>query len=268
MVTGASTGIGAAAVERLARDGFVVYAGVRNAADAERAAAVHPNVRALVFDVTDRSAIDVAAQAVAAGGAILRGVVNNAGVAVAGPLEFLPVDNVRRQFEINVFGAIAVAQAFLPQLRAARGRLVFIGSISGRLAIPYIAPYSASKFALRAVADAWRVELAAAGIAVTLIEPGSIKTPIWSKGRASRGALVAALGPTAMTYYGPAIEALFRRTDAEERNGLAVERVSAAIARALTARRPPSNDLIGFPARAGSLIALLPARLRDRLFGA
>src|SRR6202011_4384482 len=101
----------------------------------------------------------------------LRGVVNNAGIAVAGPLEFLPVDELRRQFEVNVFGAVEVAQAFLPQLRPTRGRLVFVGSISGRLAVPFIAPYSASKFALRAFADALRVELAPAGIAVSLIQP-------------------------------------------------------------------------------------------------
>ena len=102
----------------------------------------------------------------------------------------MPLAELRRQFDVNFFGAVAVTQAFLPHLRAARGRLLFIGSISGRLAIPFIAPYSASKFALRAVADAWRVELRSAGIAVALIEPGSVRTPIWEKGRAGRERLL------------------------------------------------------------------------------
>ncbi len=186
VVTGASSGIGQAAAELLAREGFVAFAGVRNEADAARVGALHPNVRAVRLDVTDRASIGAAAEVVAASALPLRGVVNNAGVAIAGPLEFLPVDQLRRQFEVNVFGALEVSQAFLPQLRVSRGRLIFVGSISGRLAIPFIAPYSASKFALRALTDALRVELGPAGIAVALLEPSSVKTPIWQKGRDSR----------------------------------------------------------------------------------
>ncbi|MBV8299889.1 MAG: SDR family NAD(P)-dependent oxidoreductase [Candidatus Eremiobacteraeota bacterium] len=268
VVTGASSGIGAAAALLLAQEGFVAFAGVRNDADAARADALHENVRALRLDVTDRATIDAAAAHVAQLGYPLRGVVANAGIAVAGPLEFLPVGEVRRQFEVNVFGALEVAQAFLPQLRASYGRLVFVGSISGRLAVPFIAPYSASKFALRALADALRVELAAAGIAVSLIEPGSVKTPIWQKGRDARAELEARLGPGARERYGAQIDAVYAQTVREERAGMPVEQVARAIAQALTARKPRARYVVGGNARAGSIVALLPPRLRDRVLRA
>ncbi|MDB5070084.1 MAG: Retinol dehydrogenase, partial [Candidatus Eremiobacteraeota bacterium] len=264
VVTGASSGIGAGAALLLAREGFLAFAGVRNDADAARAATLHEHVRPLRLDVTDRDSIEEAARHVAESGHVLRGVVANAGVAVAGPLEFLPVDELRRQFEINVFGAVATAQAFLPQLRLSRGRLVFVGSISGRLSVPFIAPYSASKFALRAIADALRTELRPAGIAVALIEPASVKTPIWQKGRDSRDTLLGLLPPKAMEYYGPQIEAVFAATAHEERIGMPVERVSRAILHAVTARKPRATYLLGGPARIGSIIAMLPPALRDR----
>jgi NAD(P)-dependent dehydrogenase (short-subunit alcohol dehydrogenase family) len=264
VVTGASSGIGMAAAELFAREGFVTFAGVRSDADAARIATLHPNLRPVKLDVTDRAAIDAAAHSVAASGLPLRGVVNNAGVAVAGPLEFLPVDELRRQFEINLFGPVAVSQAFLPQLRASRGRLIFVGSISGRLAVPFIAPYSASKYALRAVADALRVELASARIAVSLVEPGSVRTPIWAKGRASRDRLTALLTPLATEYYGPQIEAVFAQTQREEAHAMPVERVTAALLHALTAPKPRARYLVGRDARAGSIVALLPPALRDR----
>jgi NAD(P)-dependent dehydrogenase (short-subunit alcohol dehydrogenase family) len=264
VITGASTGIGAAAAEALARDGFVVFAGVRNDADAARLSALHANLRPIRLDVTDRAQIAAAAEQLRASGFALRGLVNNAGIAVGGPLEFLPVDELRRQFEINVFGAIAVSQAFLPLLRLSRGRLVFIGSISGRLAVPFIGPYSGSKFALRAMTDALRVELAPSGIAVALIEPGSVKTPIWEKGRASRERLLGLLGPKAMEHYGPQLEALYAGTDREEQSGMPVEVVTEAIRHALTARAPRANYVLGGSAKAGSILAILPASLRDK----
>jgi short-subunit dehydrogenase len=143
---------------------------------------------------------------------------------------------------------------------------VFVGSVAGRIAVPFIAPYSASKFALRAVADAMRMELASAGVAVVLIEPGSVKTPIWRKGRESKDALLRRLPAEAMLHYGRAIDAVFRLTEHEERTGMPVERVSRAILHALTARKPRAHYLLGGPARIGSLLALLlPAPLHDRL---
>lgn len=264
VVTGASSGIGAGAALLLAREGFVAFAGVRNDADAAHAATLHEHVRPIRLDVTDRDSIVEATRHVAESGHVLRGVVCNAGIAVAGPMEFLPVDELRRQFEINVFGAVVTAQAFLPQLRASRGRLVFVGSISGRLAVPFIAPYSASKFALRAIADAMRVELRPAGIGVSLIEPASVKTPIWQKGRDSRDTLLGLLPPKALEYYGPQIEAVFAATAHEEKIGMPVETVARAILHAVTARKPRAAYLLGGPARIGSIIATLPPALRDR----
>jgi NAD(P)-dependent dehydrogenase (short-subunit alcohol dehydrogenase family) len=264
VVTGASSGIGADVAALLAHGGYLAFAGVRNDTDAARVATLHEFIRPLRLDVTDRASIDEAAQTVAASGHVLRAVVGNAGIAVAGPLEFLPVDELRRQFEINVFGAVAVAQAFLPQLRVSRGRLVFIGSISGRLSVPFIAPYSASKFALRALVDALRVELAPAGIAVSLVEPGSVKTPIWQKGRDSRDTLMDALPPKALEYYGAQIEAVFAQTAREERAAMPVRNVSRAVLHAVTARKPKAAYLLGAAARAGSIVAVLPPALRDR----
>lgn len=261
VVTGASTGIGAATVARFAREGWLVYAGVRSETDAA-AAATQSNVRPLLLDVTDEAAIRACAAAVDAGGVPLHAVVCNAGIAVGGPLEFLPVDDVRRAFEVNVFGALAVTQALLPALRATRGRLVFVGSISGRLAVPFMGPYAGSKFALRALVDAWRGELEPSGIKVALIEPSSVKTPIWEKGRASRDRLLGLLGAKGVERYGPQMERLFELTENEERNGMPVERVVDAIADAVTARKPRMSYLLGRPARAGSVVALLPDRLR------
>jgi NAD(P)-dependent dehydrogenase (short-subunit alcohol dehydrogenase family) len=264
VVTGASSGIGADLAALLAHEGYLVFAGVRSDADAARVATLHEHVKPVRLDVTDKASIDEAAHTVAAGGHALRALVGNAGIAVAGPLEFLPVDELRRQFEINVFGALAVAQAFLPQLRATRGRLVFVGSISGRLSVPFIAPYSASKFALRAISDALRVELRPAGIRVSLIEPSAVKTPIWQKGRDSRDDMLARLPAQAMQYYEKQIEAVFEQTVREERGAMPVRDVSRAVLHAIAARKPRNRYLLGSGARVGRIVALLPAALRDR----
>jgi NAD(P)-dependent dehydrogenase (short-subunit alcohol dehydrogenase family) len=264
VISGASTGIGADCAERLARDGFLVFAGVRSDADAARVEALHSNIRGLRLDVSDDASIAAAVVTVEASGAVLRAVVNNAGIAIAGPLEFLPMAEIRRQFDVNFFGALAVTQAFLPQLRRSRGRVVFVGSISGRLAVPFIAPYSTSKFALHAAADALRVELAPSGMHVALVEPSSVKTPIWEKGRASRDQLLGLLPPQALEIYGKQIDAVFTATEGEERSGMPAARVTDAIVHAITAPKPNAYYLLGGPARAGSIIALLPPALRDR----
>lgn len=217
----------------------------------------------MIMDVTDSASIEAAAKHVSASGVPLHGLVNNAGIAVAGPLEFLPVDELRRQFEVNVFGAIAVTQAFLPQLREPRGRIVFVGSVSGRIAVPLLGPYAASKFALRALADAMRIELAPAGVFVSLVEPGDVKTPIWQKGRDARAQVEQRLGPCAIERYKEALARLYRGIDAAERGAMPVARVSIAILHALAARRPHTNYLVG--TRMANLISTLPARVRDRL---
>lgn len=267
VVSGASTGIGWTTAVLLAQRGYVAFAGVRSETDAARLRAAHENIRPVFLDVTDEASIAHAIGEITATGTPLLGVVSNAGIALGGPLERLPIAELRRQFEVNVFGAMAVVQAILPYLPARRGRIVFVGSIAGRLAVPYVAPYSASKFALRALSDALRNELAPDGIAVSLIEPGSVQTPIWKKGRESRDRLAALLGSDARPHYYPALEALLRQTEVEERTGIPPEQVARVILEALTARRPRANYLVG-SAKAGSVVAMLPSRLRDRLLRA
>jgi NAD(P)-dependent dehydrogenase (short-subunit alcohol dehydrogenase family) len=264
VISGASTGIGAASTALLAEKGFVVFAGVRNEGDARRLRALSSNVRPVMLEVTQRDSLEAAAQLVRESGIALHGVVSNAGIAVGGPLEHVSADDMRRQFEVNVYGALAVVQTFLPFLTENEGRVVFVGSISGRLATPYIGPYSASKFALRGLADALRLELAPAGIAVSLIEPGSVKTPIWGKGRTEAGQIAQRLDSKGRAHYREAMERIVSITEGEERDGMPVEAVSSAIAHALTARRPRAQYVVGTPARMGSVLAALPAALRDK----
>ena len=263
VVTGASTGIGAAAALGLAQMGSVVFAGVRNKTDGERLERQHPNLRPLHLDVTDSASIAACAQAVRSSGFTLAGLVNNAGIVVAGPLEYVSEAELRSQFDVNVLGQIAVTQAFLPQLREGRGRIVFIGSVSGRITMPYIAPYSASKFALRALVDGLRFELEPDGIHVVLIEPGSVKTPIWRKGREQYQGRWNALPAR----YALAMQAVRDQSEREERSAISPERVTRAIVDALFARKPRTNYLIGASARLGAtIVPLLPTRFRDAIF--
>lgn len=263
IVSGASTGIGEATVALLARRGYIAFAGVRNDTDAARLKSVHANIRPVLFDVTDEPAIEAAMRTVKESGVPLAGIVSNAGIALAGPLEHVTTERLRRQFDVNVLGAMAFVRLALPILQP-QGRVIFIGSISGRLAMPYLGPYSASKFALRALSDSLRLELAPAGIEVSLIEPGAVKTPIWQKGRASRDRIAELLGTQARPHYYKALEAMALRTEASEESGISAEVVAEAIFHALTAPKPRARYLLG-SAKPASLIALLPARLRDRL---
>ena len=263
VVTGASTGIGEGTALALAQKGLLVFAGVRNDADAQRLAREHPNIRPVHIDVTDRISIAHASQTVQGAGLPLAGLVNNAGIVVAGPLEHVSETELRMQFDVNVLGQIAVTQAFLPQLRTARGRIVFVGSVSGRIPMPFIAPYSASKFALRALVDALRFELAPDGISVALIEPGSVKTPIWRKGRENYAGRWSSLPAR----YQRAMQVILAQTEREERTGISTGAVTRAIADALLAAKPRAYYLVGTSARVGGTLApLLPARLRDHLF--
>lgn len=266
LVSGASSGIGEATVTLLARSGYTVFAGVRKEADAVRLRVGNEKVRPLIFDVTNEAAIAAAIHAISDSGVPLVGVVSNAGIALGGPLEYLPTDALRRQFEVNVFGAMAVVRLALPQLQPG-GRVIFVGSIAGRLAVPYLAPYSASKFALRAIADALRNELYPAGIPVILIEPGSVNTPIWKKGRESRGRVAALLGTGARPHYYRALERVMHNTEVQERESISPNVVAEAIGQALRAKKPRARYLVG-SAQPTSLVALLPAALRDRILRA
>jgi NAD(P)-dependent dehydrogenase (short-subunit alcohol dehydrogenase family) len=266
VVTGASSGIGFATAKLLADKGFRVFAGVRDDAAAREIEAAHPKITAVRLDVTDGASIAAAATRVRDAGVVLRGLVNNAGTSVAGPLEMLPIDELRRQYEVNVFGQIAVTQAFLPMLRASRGRIVFVGSIAGRLAPPMVGAYSSSKFALRGLTDSLRIELIPAGIDVALIEPGAVKTPIWQKGRDAKEVMVArTAGHDAAAHYADAIEKIVAVTHDAERHGLDADVVAEAILDALTSPRARARYVLGTEARIQAIVAWLPPRLRDRL---
>ena len=269
VVTGASTGIGAACALGLDRLGVRVFAGVRRAADG---AALQRQASALLtavtIDVTDAGSIAGAARTVAAvvGGRGLAGLVNNAGIVVPGPLEFLPIGDLRRQLEVNVVGQVAVTQAMLPLLRVARGRIVNMGSIGGRMATPFLGAYAASKFALEALTDALRVEVRPWGIHVSIIEPGAIATPIWQKSAREGERLQAALPPEATPLYGKALEALRKGAARAERDAIGPDAVVAAVVHALTAPRPRTRYIIGRRAKLQAAIARwLPDRARDRL---
>jgi NAD(P)-dependent dehydrogenase (short-subunit alcohol dehydrogenase family) len=264
VVTGASTGIGYATSALLAREGFTVFAGVRSDADSQRLSAL-PGVAALQLDVTDTEQIRDAAHVVHESGLPLRGVVNNAGIAVPGPLEFLPIDDLRLQFEVNFFGALAVTQAFLPMLRAAKGRIVFMSSVSGQIAAPFVGAYSSSKFALESASDALRMELRGSGVAVSVVQPGNVNTPIWAKGRSGKDALMERAPQKAHEYYAPALQALVNITKDAEKTGIDPDLVARTVLHALTAKKPRPRYAIGAPAGwMRRTFTLLPERLRDR----
>jgi len=271
LVTGASTGIGYDIARQLASRGWRVFAGVRRETDGRRVQALAPGlIQPIQLDVTDAASISAARDSIeaAVGDAGIDGLVNNAGIVVAGPVETVPLDDWRRQFETNVFGLIGVTQAFLPLLRRSRGRVVMIGSISGKISYPLLGPYAASKYALEAVTDALRLELMPDGIFVTLIEPGPIKTPIWEKSRATSQRLAQGMAPDLTARYGPLREKLRVATEKSAAAGLEPVAVSIAVERALTVRHPRIRQVIGRNARLGLLLKHLPDRWCDRLIAA
>ena len=211
VITGASSGIGEACALRLDKAGWRVFAGVRKEADAERLKQEGSERLTPVFmDVIDEGSIMKAEETVrnAVGEVGLAGLVNNAGVGIHGPLEFLLLEDLRRQLEVNTIGQIAVTQAFLPLIRKGRGRIVNIGSIGGKMATPFLGPYSASKFAMEALTDSLRQELRPWDIHVAIVEPGSIATPIWDKGQAGADEMEQKLPEEAMKLYGTAVDAM------------------------------------------------------------
>ncbi len=270
VITGASTGIGEACALRLDAAGWRVFAGVRRDEDAARLGAkLSDRSQPVIVDVVDQASIARAAEVIgtALGDDGLDGLVNNAGIAVTGPLEFLPLVEFRQQFDVNVTGQIAVTQAFLPLLRRARGRVVFMGSIAGRMALPMLGPYSASKHALEAIADALRVELQPWGMHVALIEPGSIATPIWKKGDDAAAQAASRFPPMADQLYRAAVTAMRKAAGDAARRGVPAETVAVVVEQALTAASPRTRYLVGADAKLRArLNAWVPDRMRDRLF--
>ena len=265
LITGASSGIGEASALRLARAGWRVFAGVRAEADGARLrAAAGEQLEPVTIDVTEHATI--AAVAAALGDKPLDGLVNNAGTALAMPLEFLPLEQLRRQLEVNLVGHVAVTQALLPNLRSARGRIVNVGSIAGRSALPFLGAYAASKHALEAVTDALRVELRPFGVAVTVIEPGTIATPIWRKGGERFQELAAELPEELGVLYGERMTAFRDAAAAAGRRAEPADEVAIVVERALTAERPKARYVVGRDARRRALVERLPVGLRDRVY--
>jgi NAD(P)-dependent dehydrogenase (short-subunit alcohol dehydrogenase family) len=269
VITGASTGIGAACALELDRRGFRVFAGVRSEAAARHLKEQASNrLMPVMIDVTDPDGIAAAAGAVAAavGGAGLAGLVNNAGIVVPGPLELIPLEKLRRQFEVNVIGQIAVTRAFLPLVRIGRGRIVNMGSISGRVAVPYLGPYAASKFALEALTDCMRLELRRWKIRVSIVEPASVKTPIWGKTQAKSDEAAPQVAAQLDDLYGADVAAFRALARHEGEHGMPVERVVEAVVHALTARRPKTRYPVGRQTRwAFFALKFVSDRTRDWL---
>lgn len=266
LITGASTGIGEACALWLDRIGFQVFAGVRRDEDADRLAKQSSEtLKPIKLDVTNQEHITTAVETIAkeADGA-LAGLVNNAGVVIAGPLEFVSVDDLRRQFEINVVGQIALIQATLPQLRSGNGRIVNVGSVAGRFSAPFMGPYSASKYSIEAITDALRLELKPWGIHVAVVEPGNIATPIWRKsideGRERRQELP----PEAEVLYGKEMDMMIDFAEMQGRRGIPPDRVAKVVAHALTSPKPKTRYLVGNDAFAQAWLArLFPDRFKD-----
>jgi NAD(P)-dependent dehydrogenase (short-subunit alcohol dehydrogenase family) len=264
VVTGASSGIGEATARHLAEQGFNVFAGVRKDADAERIAG--PRIEALKIDVTDAGSVATAAAQVAqtVGNSGLAALVNNAGIAVAGPLEYIDIAEFERQLDVNVTGVLRATQAFLPSLRLARGRIVNISSIGGRVAIPMVGPYNASKFALEGLSDSLRRELRPWGMHVALIEPGAVATPIWDKGAVQAAELERDAPPEVAERYGEVIEAIRKESEKNRTEGVPPQEVAEAVAHALTASKPKTRYLVGRDAKTrGPMAKVMPDRLMD-----
>ncbi len=262
LVTGSSVGIGRACAVELAGRGFHVLAGVRREADGEAVRALAPDrIEPLLLDVTDRGAVAALPERV---GGELYGLVNNAGLATPGPLEHVAMDDVRHQLDVMLAAPFELIHTLIPALRRARGRVVNIGSIGGRAATPFMAPYNAAKAGIAAMTDALRPELAPFGVHVALVEPGSIKTEIWQRGIAAGQEVLAALPEAGRRDYGARIEALQRAAQMLEKRGIAPQKVADAVAHALTADKPRTRYMVGLDARAqAALRAVLPDRAFD-----
>ena len=243
LVTGSGSGIGAAVARLLVDRGIRVFAGLHHAGSVPAELPTEPGLRTIVLDLEQESSIMAARGTVAEElkGVPLLGIVNSAGIAIPGPLEMIPVEQLRRQLEVNVTGQFAVTQAFLPYLATPGGRIVFIGSTSGSEAKPFRGAYSASKFALRAIADSWRAELEPFGQSVCLIEADKINTPIWGKSRQCLAEIYEKASPEARHRYAH-IDQIFPLPTEDELHSFTPARdVAEAVWRVLTSVDPPSE---------------------------
>ena len=267
VVTGTSTGIGAATALHLVKKGFHVFAGVRKAEDGDALRAqAKKGLTPVILDVTDASAISAAATTVedVVGDRGLAGLVNNAGIAKPAPIELQPMADFRTQLEVNLFGPVAMIQAFLPQIRRGAGRIVNVGSIGGLIVLPLNGAYSASKFGIRAITDALRLELRQWNIHVSLIEVAPVKTAIFGKTYAELDALEKLLGETGYQLYEKQIAGVRKATEKAAADADPPKVIAKAILDALTSDKPKTRYLVGHGAKGVGVAAALPDHLRDR----
>jgi NAD(P)-dependent dehydrogenase (short-subunit alcohol dehydrogenase family) len=262
VITGASTGIGKECALYLDQRGYRVFAGVRKASDGEALTKVGSSrLSPVILDVTDARTVSDAAMQVERSLAELPliGLVDNAGIGIGAPIEFLAPSELRRQMEVNLEGPLVLIQAFMPLLRGSRGRIVNISSISGKVAALFLFPYNGSKFALEALSDSLRAELKPWGISVSIVEPGNIKTPMFEK---ALSAVDEGLPPDGVRYYGQQYEVVRKMLQGP---AAPAEKVAKVVEHALTARRPRTRYLVGTDAK---LLAFLHWLLPDRAFDA
>lgn len=269
LITGASTGIGRATALHLDAREWRVFAGVRKEEDAESLRVeASGRLMPLMLDVTEPEQIAAAAQRIGTETVDtgLHGLVNNAGIAVPGPLETLPIEDFERQVGVNLNAQVAVTQAMLPAIRRAPGRVVFVASIGGLIAFPMFGAYHAAKFGLEAVGDVFRQELKPWGIEVAVVEPGSIATPIWERGQGEADSFLAAASEEQKRLYGEAMETYREVARKTGERGIAPEKVAKRIEHALGARRPRTRYKVGADAHGQALAKrILPDRLLDWL---
>ena len=264
VITGASSGIGEACALHFDKKGYRVFAGVRKTSDGEALRQKgSERLTPLIMDVTDPSTLAAAASSIDR--KEISGLVNNAGIAVSGPIELIPLDRLREVFEVNVIGQVAAIQAFMPLLRQGRGRIVNIGSIGGRLALPINGPYSASKFALEAITDSLRMELREWAIHVAIIEPGAVRTPIWDKGLKRAQEMIEQLPEGGLDLYRYLINKVKEAAKDAARTAVDPSKVVEAVNHAITSPKPKTRYVIGRDAKMRLWLNHLPDRKRDNL---
>ncbi|MHA7651432.1 SDR family NAD(P)-dependent oxidoreductase [Mycobacterium sp. ML4] len=264
VVTGASTGMGAATAKELSRRGFHVLAGVRREVDAD--ALCGDGIEPHILDITVDSDVAAVADRVARDQRPLRALINNAGIAINSPVEALPIAQWRRQFEVNLFGHIAITQALLPALLSSSGTVVNISSVGGKVVLPTYGAYAGSKFALEAASDALRREVAELGVKVVVVEPGAVKTAMPERGIATAQELIADMSPAQLARYGELNAAVTAQARSFMEIGVPAEHAAKVIAKAATARHPRTRYTIGRDAAILVRISrVLPDRMLDRI---
>jgi len=269
IITGASSGIGLECAKWLAGHGFHVFAGIRRKADAERLEKLAAGkITAVLLDVTDAASLKAAVKAVSKSPSdiVPCALVNNAGISIAGPLEMLPLDSFKKQIDVNLIGQLAVTQAFLPLLRAHHGRVILMGSVLGKFALPFLGAYSCAKFALEAMAESLSMELAGTGVSVSIVEPGNIATPIWEKSKITAMEIAGDLSDSKWDMYRDDARAALGYVERLARKGIQPVRVAQTIEKALKARVAKKKYTVGADsAFLGKLLPVLPVRMRQAI---